>query len=112
LTPSDGETDGKPIILHREIINLPPTITESLKHEFDGSIFTQRIKANDPDGDALVYSLKSAPPGMTINDSSGFIKWKVPDDFTGTQSFSVSVSDGHGGEVAQNFNLKIKPENK
>ncbi len=112
LTPSDGEIQGKPVILHREINNLPPTITESMKYEFNGSTFTQQVSATDPDGDVLVYSLKSAPPGMTINKSTGLISWKVPPDFTGTQSFSVSITDGHGGEVAQDFNFKLLPEQR
>jgi hypothetical protein len=109
ITPFDGEEYGRPVILHREIANLPPMITES-KKSFSGDIFTCQIKATDPDGDPLTYSLKASPPGMTIDSSTGLIKWKVPSDFKGKSPFTVSVSDGHGGEASQSFNLEIKSE--
>jgi hypothetical protein len=109
ITPFDGEEYGRSVILHREIANLPPVITES-KKSFSGDIFTCQIKATDPDGDPLTYSLKTSPPGMTIDPSTGLIKWKVPSDFKGKAPFTVSVSDGHGGEASQSFNLEIKSE--
>ena len=112
ITPYDGETYGRSIVLHREIANSPPMITEGKNHNFDGNIFTYQIQAVDPDGDTLTYSLKSAPSGMTINPSSGLIKWNVPPEFQGKVSFTVSVKDGRNGEALQSFNLEIKPEKK
>ena len=112
ITPYDGETYGRSIVLHREIANMPPMITEGKNHNFDGNIFTYQIQAVDPDGDTLTYSLKSAPSGMTINPSSGLIKWNVPPEFQGKVSFTVSVKDGRNGEALQSFNLEIKPEKK
>lgn len=47
IIPFDGEEYGRPVILHREIANLPPVITES-KKSFSGDIFTCQIKATDP----------------------------------------------------------------
>ena len=96
ITPFDGEAYGKPITLLREIGNMPPMIEEDIKHIFDGKVFTGQIKASDPDGDALTYSIKSGPQGMTI-DSSGLIKWSVPPGFKGKTPVTVSVSDNHGG---------------
>jgi hypothetical protein len=34
----------------------------------------------------------------------------VLSDFKGKAPFMVSVSDGHGGEASQSFNLEIKAE--
>ncbi|OGW37790.1 MAG: hypothetical protein A2Y97_08735 [Nitrospirae bacterium RBG_13_39_12] len=109
ITPYDGEAYGQPVILHREISNLPPMIIEDKKHNFDGNLYSQQVNANDPDGDQLTYSLKTAPSGMTIGPSTGLIKWNVPPEFEGKTTFSISVSDGHGGEATQSFNLEIKP---
>jgi len=111
ITPFDGEVYGHPVILHREIVNLPPMIIEDKKYNFDGKIYTYQIKATDPDGDPLTYSLKTAPPGMTI-DTSGLIKWNVPPEFTGKTPITVSVTDGHGGESLQSLTLDITPEIK
>jgi hypothetical protein len=70
------------------------------------------LKATDPDGDTLTYALKSAPAGMTINPSTGLIKWNVLPEFIGKAPITVSVKDGHGGEVMQSFTIDITPEKR
>lgn len=112
ITPYDGENYGNPVILHREITNFPPSIIENNKHNFDGNTYTYQVKATDPDGDTLTYAMKAGPRGMTIDPASGLIKWNVPSNFTGKTSFTISVTDGHGGEVSQVLTLDIKPEQK
>lgn len=107
ITPSDGEDKGRAIFLQREIGNMPPKISDNKKFNFDGKIFSYQVIASDPDGDRLNYSLKTAAKGMTIN-SSGLIRWDVPPDFKDKVSFTISVSDGHGGETLQSFNLQIR----
>lgn len=108
ITPFDGENYGQPIILRREIRNLPPVIIEDKKFSFDGKRFSYQVKATDPDNDTLVYSLKTAPAGMTIEKTTGFIQWIVPQDFKGDVSVMVIVNDGHGGEALQSFVFEIK----
>lgn len=112
ITPFDGEDYGRPGVLHREILNLPPAIIDDRKHSFTGNLFTYQAKATDPDGDPLTYSLKSAPSGMTINPATGLVKWNVPPEVTGKTSFTVSASDGHGGEAAQTIAFDIRLEQK
>lgn len=112
ITPFDGESYGRPIVLNKEILNLPPMINEDTKFHFDGTVYTYQVKATDPDGDLLAYSLKSAPQGMTINPSTGLIQWHVPPDFKGKSPITVSVTDGHGGEAVQNLTLEIRQEKK
>ncbi len=107
ITPFDGEEKGRAIFLQRDINNMPPKISDNKKFNFDGKIFTFQIIASDPDGDMLTYSLKSAPSGMTVNPS-GLIRWNVPSEFKGKVAFTISVSDGHGGETLQSFNLDIR----
>jgi len=112
ITPFDGTDYGRSGVLNREIVNLPPMITDNRKYLFDGKRYSHQINATDPDGDSLTYSLKKAPSGMRIDSSSGLITWDVPSDFTGKASFTVAAADGHGGEVTQDLTLEIKPEQK
>lgn len=112
ITPFDGESYGRPIVLHREIRNMHPTIIEDKKFVFDGKVWSYQVKATDPDGDPLTYSLKTALSGMTIEPSTGFIKWNVPPEFKGKAPVTVSVKDGHGGEAVQSFTLEITPEKR
>ena len=112
ITPFDGEDYGRFGLVDREIINLPPMIIEDNIFNFDGNMYTDQIKATDPDGDALTYSLKSAPSGMTIGSASGLVKWNVPAGVTGKTSFTVTVADGHGGEASQTIVFDIRREQK
>lgn len=107
IKPFDGKDYGKVITLNREILNLPPVIVDHKEYHFDKNIFTYQVKASDPDGDTLTYSLKSGPSGMTINSSTGLIQWNVPTDFKGKVPVTVSVTDGHGGEALYSFEVTI-----
>jgi hypothetical protein len=109
IRPFDGKEYGLSKTLAIQINNSAPTITEYKQIKFDGSTFTDQIKAADPDGDPLTYSLKSAPSGMSIDPSRGLIKWTVPPDYKGNAAFTVSVTDGHGGEALQTLSIEIKP---
>jgi len=104
----DGEKKGRVVVLHREILNLPPVVSQSDDFRFDGKTWTHQVLATDPDGDALSYSLRNAPPGMTINTSTGFITWAVPKDVAGKAAVTAVVNDGHGGEVTRVLNIEIR----
>ncbi len=109
MTPFDGEDYGRPVILNREIQNLPPMIIEDDAFTFDGEVYTLQVRASDPDGDPLTYSLKSAPDGMGIDAKTGIVTWNVPREFTGAVPITVSVTDGQRGETTRDLTLKINP---
>lgn len=106
IKPFDGKDYGKVVTLKREILNTPPVIQDHKDYHFDEKTFSYQVKAFDPDGDPLTYSLKTSPEGMTI-DNTGLIKWNVPPQFKGKIPITVSVTDGHGGEAIQSFELDI-----
>ena len=112
ITPFDGEAYGHSVILHREIVNLPPVIIEDMKFSFDEKIYTFQVKATDPDGDSLTYSIKTPPANMTIDPLTGVVKWDVPPEFKGRVFVSISVTDGRGGEATQGLTIEIGHETK
>ena len=112
ITPFDDQGYGLSKSISREIKNTTPSIIEHQDMNFDGRVWSYQVKATDPDGDTLTYSLKSAPAGMTIDPSTGSIKWEVPPDFIGKASFTVSVADGHGGEATQSRTIGISTQQK
>jgi hypothetical protein len=109
ITPFDGEEYGNAVVLQREIANLPPVIVDHREFRFEGGVYTYQVRATDPEGDPLTYSLKSSAEGMTINGATGLITWNVPRSFTGKMPVVVSVTDNHGGESRQNLVFEIKP---
>ncbi len=88
------------------IANSPPVITPATELiKVNGSTFSFQVNANDPDGDSLSYSLKSGPPGTTIDPATGKVTFTVPADNKASIPIVVLVSDGHGGEAAFNFEM-------
>lgn len=111
IVPDDGERKGTPVELFVFIANSSPVIKPSAETlSFDGSVYSYQVRATDRDGDTLTYSLKSAPPGMTINQENGQIRWNVPPNYEGKTNITVAINDGYGGEVLHIFSLEIKPE--
>jgi hypothetical protein len=108
ITPFDGTDYGVPVVLQREIRNMPPIIVEHKDSSFDGTVYTYQVKASDPDGDTLTYSLQSPPADMTIDPSTGLLKWTVPQEFTGKKDVSVVVSDGNGGTAQYSIEISIQ----
>jgi Big-like domain-containing protein len=108
VTPFDGIDHGKSVSLDQEILNLPPTIAEHKEFSFDGSLCTYQVKAVDPDGDSLQYSLDGASNDVSIDSSSGLIKWSVPPAFKGDKNISIVVTDGHGGTARCEQKITIK----
>jgi hypothetical protein len=100
ITPFDGHDRGAPITLRRTIQNVPPAIDGLMDARWDGDAYSCRVQARDGDGDPLVYALKKAPPGMSVEPSTGAIRWTVPGDLQGKVPVTVSVSDGNGGEAS------------
>ncbi len=106
LRPFDGKNYGKEITFTWDILNIPPVIEDHRDYYFDGNLFTYQVKAHDPDGDELKYSIKKGPQGMSV-DSTGLVKWNVPPEYKGKAQIIVSVTDGHGGEVLHTFDIDI-----
>ena len=111
LVPDDGDRKGPPVEMFVFIANSQPVVKPSAEtFKFDGSVYSYQARAVDPDGDPLAYSLKSAPPGMTINKENGLIQWNVPSDYKGKANIVIAIDDGQGGEIMQSFTLEIRPQ--
>ncbi len=70
--------------------------------------YSYQLRAGDPDGDALIYRLKTAPSGMSISDK-GFIEWLVPNIPHQHISVEIEVDDGRGGIAEEKFSIHIQP---
>lgn len=66
--------------------------------------YSYDVQANDPDQDSLIYTLTTAPSGMTINSNSGLITW-MPNE-TGNHNVVVEVTDG-STPVQQTFTVSV-----
>ena len=87
--------------------NHAPVITSTAVTEATvGVEYTYNVNANDPDGDALTYSLIRNPSGMEIDEDTGLITWEDP--IEGSHGVTVKVSDGVL-YVTQSFTVTVMP---
>jgi hypothetical protein len=65
----------------------------------------------DVDGDALTVTAVSNPgaAGGTVNWTNSLIVYTPPPGFTGTDVFTYSVSDGHGGTASGSVTIHVWP---
>ena len=89
------------------IPNLPPIILSDSETSLQNGEFRYVIKAEDPDGDAIEYTLTNAPAGMILEPASGVIIWKVGKKDTGEYKVNIIVSDSEGAKVLQELTITI-----
>ncbi len=106
VTAYDGEDFGKPLYLKSIVKNSLPVFSEN-QPSFSGDTYEYHVKATDPDNDTLIYTLREKPDGMTIDSSSGIIKWKVGIENEGVYNITVSIRDDFGGELLVPFTTTI-----
>jgi hypothetical protein len=108
VLPRDEEGEGvsgksDPVIVANalpEIVSKPVWVSQP-------NVFEYKVEGKDPDGDALVYALEVAPPGMTIDKVSGQIMWSIGSDMPGSHRVKVMVNDGQGGTAWQEFEISV-----
>lgn len=90
-------------------LNNPPTVpnynlTTNVNTPVSGNVVGTDV---DP-GDTLVYSLNSSPShGTVLVNLDGSFTYTPSLDFLGTDSFTVLVSDGHGGTATSTITINV-----
>ncbi|MFM7394919.1 MAG: putative Ig domain-containing protein [Cyanobium sp.] len=84
------------------VIISEPLLTGSVLRPYEST-----VKALDGDGDPITYGLIEAPQGMTIDPSSGKLRWDPASAGAGNYRVVVSAADTNGGQDSQEFQLAI-----
>src|SRR5208337_4929048 len=112
LTVADGQggtaTQSYTILVQPEPGDHPPVIiSHPVTTALAGQTYTYPVKAIDPDGDPLTYSLTTAPQGMTIDPAAGLVSWTPTLADVGQQDVTVRVDDGRGGFDTQSYTIDV-----
>ncbi|GMR04184.1 MAG: hypothetical protein BMS9Abin23_0073 [Thermodesulfobacteriota bacterium] len=108
VIPFDGEIRGEAFVSLPVVIpDAPPRFTSVPPAGFKARSYSYRVMAEDPDGDALSFSLKKAPDGMTI-DKDGLITWAIKAGDGGTHEVEVVAEDGFGAKATQSYEIAIE----
>jgi len=106
VTVDSGKDPKQSWLASVVIANSPPVVTPATELvKVNDSTFSFQVNAKDADGDALTYTLKSGPPGTTVDAATGKVIFTVPADNKAILPIAVLVSDGHGGEAIFNFEM-------
>ena len=110
VSPYDMEGTGEEVT-SREILilNSAPIITSSPKaRRLKSTLYRYQVAANDPDGDAITFSLSpSSPRGMTIDPQTGLIEWRIGRNDAGSHTIEIIATDGDEGRCTQKYTLNI-----
>jgi len=79
------------------------TVAASREYRYD-------LTADDPDGDALQWTLLEGPEGLSLDPVSSQMDWLTTTQDTGTYPIRIRVEDGQGGADEQSFNLVVSHE--
>ncbi len=90
-------------------VSSPSSISTNEDTPIDG-----RIVARDADGDALTYSIANGngPQHGTVTlNADGSYTYQPGKDFNGSDAFTVTIDDGHGGTTTSVVSVTVKPVN-
>jgi RHS repeat-associated protein len=92
--------------------NQPPEIKSTpLTVALEDSEYTYQVVAEDPDGDALSYSLTVSPTGMKIDASTGLIRWTPEQTDAGENPVTIVVKDIFDAEDSQSYTMGVAAVN-
>jgi VCBS repeat-containing protein len=81
-------------------VNDAPTASSPPVTTAEDTPVTGTVTATDIDGDALIYTVTGRPAHGTVTvRPDGTYTYTPARDFHGSDSFTITVSDGHGGTV-------------
>ena len=84
----------------------PEIISEPAITATEDQLYSYRVKAIDPNGDDLNYSLSIKPKRMSIDIKNGLISWVPVNNQVGTHRVTVEVSDGKLS-IIQDFEIEV-----
>ncbi len=89
--------------------NIGPTITSKPQGPAVAGVpYQYRVRAQDPNGDAISFGLKSTPIGdMTIDAQTGTFTWHPTLADVGTHTIEITATDGDGAGQGQRFDLIV-----
>jgi VCBS repeat-containing protein len=93
-------------------VNDNPTATPQTVSTNEDTPVTGQIDAKDVDGDTLTYRVATSPSnGTVVIDPDGSYHYTPAGNFSGTDTFSVQVDDGHGGTTSVLVTVTVEPVN-
>jgi VCBS repeat-containing protein len=91
----------------------PVTPATSTRSGLEDTVITGSVTATDVDGNTLSYAVTTAAANgaVSINSATGSYSYTPAANFNGTDTFTVTASDGNGGSASQVVTITVSPAN-
>jgi hypothetical protein len=113
ISVSDGQDSASLAPFAIEVIgaNRAPTISGTPASGVDaGSTYSFTPSANDPDGDALTFSITNQPQWASFSTATGTVSGTPADTDVGDyESIAITVSDGQESATLGPFTITVNP---
>ncbi len=98
VSDGNGGITTATVTINLAAVNDAPVANTAPIQGIEDTVITGRVIATDVDGDALTYTLVSAPThGALTFASDGSYTYAPSANYNGNDTFVYQVSDGHGG---------------
>jgi PKD repeat protein len=114
VSDPDGHTDEGSVSVRVTPMNDPPTAVDDDLTTDEDVVGSVDVLANDtdPDNDPLsVTAFVQGTHGSVSCASAGLCTYLPNHDFSGTDSFAYTISDGNGGASTATVNVTVEPLN-
>ncbi|WP_316801641.1 Calx-beta domain-containing protein [Pedobacter frigidisoli] len=111
---SDGKGGATTVTVNVSVAatNVPPVASAPALTTSEGTPANGKITATDADGDVLTYTVTTQPSrGTVVMNPDGTYTYTPAPNYTGTDAFTVVISDGKGGTAIVTVNVTVTPVN-
>ena len=115
FTVNDGELTSAPATVSirvNEVVapNQPPIAKAQSVSTKQGTAVKVTLAGFDPDGDRLTYAVAAPPAHGSLGALDGtYVSYTPTAGFTGTDSFTFTVSDGKATSAPATVTIKVEP---
>ncbi|QQD18850.1 tandem-95 repeat protein [Spongiibacter nanhainus] len=112
VTDGRGGFDSQTVVVNVAPVNDAPEAATLNSQTANGQtvIIDATTGASDPEGDPLTYQLNSQPSNGSVNiiaGSPGQYEYIPDQGFTGTDSFTVTISDDNGASINRTIQVQV-----
>jgi N-acetylneuraminic acid mutarotase len=107
---NDGYADSNVASVVTYLANQPPVANDGTLTTDKNTAAKSNLKASDPDGDSLTYSIV-APPGhgsITLDATTGDYTYTPAADYYGADGFTFKANDGQSDSNVASVNITVE----